>query len=395
MRTGEFRDRHGVAYRITRDVLNKLAETFTPSKPPALLIGHPDRASVPSFGVVEALKAVGDKLLFRPGKVLPEFMALVNKGGFPGVSAGLSKDLSRLDHVAFLSAQNPAIDGLEPVAEFAAMTDEDTVSLDVTEPAGAGLAEFGSVPDWWVSSRLKAAGALFRALKNRMIEQDGVEAAEALISESSLALLMDDPPVEEPVLFSAEAGSESPTGAAIERSRNEDYKAKYEELLPQFENAVKTVATIDGTNKRLLSENAALTKKVEALEKHSRLVEFGAWLEERIAEGRVLPDEKVYLVERMEHEFQLNGAEFSKDPEKLPYALDLFKQKLMSRPRRKLTEALDGAQFAAGSALDGAELGRLIRAYIDEQAARGVSVRPSDAVSHVMKRDGLNAVPAV
>jgi hypothetical protein len=263
--------------------------------------------------------------------------------------------------------------------------------------ATAAGAEFASAPDWWVSSRLKAAGALFRALKNKFIEQDGVDAAEALISESSIALLMDDPSVEESlsVAFSAEAGSESPTGAAIERSRNEDYKSKYEELLPQFENAVKTITAIDGANKRLSSENAALTKKVDALEKHSRHVEFGAWLEERIAEGRVLPDEKEYLVERMEHEFQLNGAEFSENPKKYPYALDHFKRKLMCRPRRKLTEALDGAQFAAGSAVDGAELGRLIRAYIDEEAAKGVSVRPSDAASHVMKRDGLNVVPVV
>jgi len=396
MRVGKFKDRHGVEYDITRGVLDKLVETFTPSKPPALLVGHPDVAKPPLFGVVDALKVAGDKLLFRPAKFAAEFAAMVAQGKFPGVSAGLDKDLSRLDHVALLSAQKPAIDGLAPVAEFSAQPEGETVSLDVTDVAASGLAEFArrielvemSAPYWWMGSRLKDIGGVLRGLKNSLIEADGVEKAEAVIPEYVINRLMEDPP--EPV--EETGGVVSEFAAAVEAAKIDegaivdtiDYEARYNEMLPQFENALKTITTIQDTNKRLAADNKALAVKLDAALKHSRLVEFEAWVEERIADGRVLPDEKVAIVERMERLCQQCGAEFSSDPEGNPYPLDHYKQEIMNRPKRRLCEAVQPPEFSKGGVdVTPGEFGKLVHRYQDEMKSKGVTVELLDAVDHV------------
>jgi hypothetical protein len=387
MRVGTFKDRHGKSYDITQSVLNKIAETFTPSKPPALLVGHPDTAKPPTFGIVDALKVAGDKLLFRPAKYAAEFAKMVGEGKFPGVSAGLTADLSMLDHVALLSAQKPAIDGLTPIAEFSALPEGETVSIDVTETAAPGLAEFASTPDWWITNRIKEIAGLFRGLKNNLIESIGAEKADALLPEYAITRLQEDPPEPEPaneaVGFSLPEKLPPVDPAAALDTVN--YEARYNELLPQFENAVKTVATINETNKRLTAENASLAKKNEALEKHNRLVEFEAWVEKRITEGRVLPDEKTAIVERMERLCQLNGAEFSSDPETNPYALDRYKKEIMDRPRRKLTETIAPPQFSNGCGSDDAAFKRMVHNYEDEMKAKGTPVNFFDAVDHVRR----------
>jgi len=413
MRVGEHKDRHGVVYNITKDVLNKIVETFTPSKPPALLVGHPDAAVVPSLGIVDALKVVGDKLLFS-AKGEPEFEALVGKGKFPGVSAGLTTDLSRLDHVAMLSAQRPAIDGLKPIAEFSALPEAETVSLYVPE-----CAEFAMTPDWWIASRLKEAGGLFRGIKNYLIEIAGADKAEALIPEYAITRLQEDPPVPETEAEFAvgddgnrpatlpkgydffyggvkpKEPSNSDTDAAADTV---DYEAKYNEMLPQFENAVKTIATIEKANADVVAKNIALVERVEALEKQARLAEFGAWCEERIAEGRMVPDEKAFGVEMLESATHMDKAEFSINPstDKSQSKVEQYKKGIMARPCRKLTEGLDGAQFASGGrTVNSAEFGEMIRAYMAEQEGKGKRVSTADAATHVLSRERLNVVSAI
>jgi hypothetical protein len=388
MRVGIFRDRHGANYDITKAVIEKLAATFDPARPPHLLVGHPDGEKAPSFGIVEALKVVGDKLMFRPGKVAAEFAALVRRGGFPGVSAGLTRDMSRLDHVAFLSAQKPAIDGLEPIAEFSASADNPTDAIDVSDPAAAGLAEFAAVPDWWVSARMKEIATLFRGLKNDVIERKGAEAADALLPESSISYLQDDPPVEEPVDGAEPEFSVTLPDPAVGNSTSEEWEAKYNAMLPVLDATKTLAAEFEASVKKLTAERDALAARVSEQEKQARLAEFGAWVEERIAEGKILPDQKQTTVTTMETLFTGTGAEFSSDPVNFPKALDVYKKDLMSRPRIVPAGETPAPEFATAralsSVLDGPMIGRLARAYIDEQAAKGVKVNEYEAVSHVM-----------
>jgi hypothetical protein len=56
----------------------------------------------------------------------------------------------------------------------------------------------------------------------------------------------------------------------------------------------------------------------------------------------------------------------------------------------KLTEPLDGAQFAAGGkAVDLPEFGRMIREYMADVEAKGGRVSTADAAAAVIRRDGL------
>jgi hypothetical protein len=395
MRTGVFTDRHGGKYDITKKVLERLASTFDASKPPHITIGHPDTEKAPSLGIVEALKVVGDKLLFKPAKFLPEFAALVAQGVFPGRSAGLTRDLTRLDHVAFLSAQQPAIDGLAPIAEFSARPADEVSSLDVTDCTAGWLAEFGA-PSWWLGGRMQAVAQLFRGVKNKMIEADGAEAAEAALPESALTRLLEEPP-EESIDIDSPAFSMGPINEPPDGSYEVPayYRAKHAALLAEFEAATKTISTMDAANQKLASDNAVLVRKVAELERAARLTEFGAWVEERIAEGRagVLPDRKAEMVDCMEKLFQLNGAEFSRDPVEFPYAIDIYKKDIMNRPLLKLTAPLDAAEFAAGGrAVESVEFGRLIREYVAAEAVKGVRVTTAEAAALVIKRDGLRVV---
>jgi hypothetical protein len=395
MRVGIFKDRHGANYDITKNVLEKIVQTFNPSKPPHLLVGHPDAHKAPSFGIVKALKVVGDKLLFQPGKFCVEFAALVRRGGFPGVSAGLTHDLSRLDHVAFLSAQKPAISGLEPIAEFSAPADGgESLAIEITETAD-NLAEFGSPAEDWLTRRIHNIAEILRNVKNYLIERTSAEDADRMIPEWQLEALNDDPPVDESqdAQFAASAASTSsatetttPLSEPVEGNA-ENYQAKYNELLPLYKSAKNSLSEFTAAMQKIIDDKTALSNRVAELEKEVRLAEFSAWVEERIAEGKVTPDEKQALVDRMENAHVLTGAEFSGDSVNHPKALDILKKDIMSRSRRTpplgemAAPEFSSCPTAVGSPVN---IGNRARAYMDEQKSKGVTVTEWDAVNYVM-----------
>lgn len=362
MRTGNFKDRHGVDRSITKEVLDKIAKAFNPQKPPVITVGHPDKAKAPVFGVVEALRVVGDKLFFKPAKFCAEFAALVRKGMFPDVSAGLNRNMDGLNHVALLSAQAPAITGLEPIAEFSAPEDDEGVALDVTDCSDK-LAEFGA-PAYWVENRLEKVADCLRGIKNYIIEEEGVETADKMIPEYCLEMLHDDAPIETIEDLPSKNDGEDETDVA-------EFSKKLE--------------TLDAENKKLMLENAELKAA-------QRKAEFAAWVEERIAEGRVVPDEKAEMVENLENLFILGGAEFSKNPEVTPNAVDILKRDIMKRPTRDLTTPTKPPEFAASKnwaatpEMAGKFAGVAARKYMDEMAAKGITVAPWDAVNHVMQK---------
>jgi hypothetical protein len=234
MRVGSWKDRHGGIYEISKNVIDNIAKNFNAADPPRITVGHPDPGvKAPVFGVVDKLKVIGDKLYFAPAKFCAEFAALVRRGGFPGVSAGLSRDLSRLDHVALLSAQKPAIDGLAPIAEFSSPVEPEASSIDVTETAAPDLAEFGADEDW-VMWKLRNISDAFRAVKNFIIEKSTVEAADRLIPEYLLDDIKRDPPepaaADEPE-FSVSVGE----SAAATTNTPESTTDQPKDLLPRLQ----------------------------------------------------------------------------------------------------------------------------------------------------------------
>ena len=396
MRTGIFRCRRGDNYDITPSVLEKIAQTFDPKNPPHILVGHPDTSTAPSFGIVDALKVVGDKLFFRPARYCAEFAALVRRGGFPGVSAGVTRDLTRLDHVALLSAQKPAIDGLEPIAEFSASADMSSY-IDITETAAGGLAEFG-IDENWLKYRLRDIADIFRNVKNFIIERSGAEEADRIISEYALDSLNEEPPSPETAAeFSASREfidniMNKETGAVGSPADTpppaDDDQTKYNELQSKYDAAQAAAAGFAATIQKRTEENAVLSERVAELEKQIRLAEFSSWIEERIAEGRVLPDEKQDRVNMMETILLNTGAEFSADPVKHPKSLDVYKRDIMARPQRTLTKPMSAPEFASVAHVrsDPWTIGKRARDYMDEMTAKGVNVSIEDACEHVRQK---------
>lgn len=115
-RTGKHTDSNGNTREWTEADLDKIVESYDPSKHEApIVIGHP-KSNAPAFGWIEKLKRVGDTLYALPKQLAQEFVEMVNKGLFKKRSISLYPD-GTLRHVGFLGATPPAVKGL-PDVEF-------------------------------------------------------------------------------------------------------------------------------------------------------------------------------------------------------------------------------------------------------------------------------------
>lgn len=114
-KAGKHTDSAGNEKEWTEADLDKIVESYDPSKHEApIVIGHP-KSNAPAFGWVEKLKRVGDTLYALPKQLANEFVEMVNKGLFKKRSISLYPD-GTLRHVGFLGAQPPAVKGLPDVS---------------------------------------------------------------------------------------------------------------------------------------------------------------------------------------------------------------------------------------------------------------------------------------
>lgn len=382
MRTGSFRDRHGVLHRITGDIINRIAGNHRDDKPAHLIVGHPGKKEVPSFGIVGKLRAFKDELQFQVGQAVPEFEALVRKGFFKDVSAGLDSGLTKLNHIAFLSAQAPAIDGLTPIAEFSEMeNDTDVVHLLLPENSLQNMTEFSS--DSWIVWKLQQIARTFRSLKNYHIEKSTAEEAEKLIPEYVIEDLLERPKLESTAvnpLFS------NPEGGSM------DFEKKYNELMPKYEALEKKQAEFSAQIETLTAQVKALTDdKSELATQNAELItankkaEFEAYAEKLIADKKILPDQKEGIVKELTVMDRASTAEFSKDgANDTPIAL--FKARLetgsVKLPDGDHFADRRGAEFSQGD--DSPEkIGKRAREYRREQAAKGNDISAQEAYRHV------------
>jgi hypothetical protein len=148
-------------------LIEKAVSLFNPvmHEPPAV-IGHP-KGDAPAYAWVEGLKSDvkdGVKVLFaRFKQVVPEFEEGVKKGLWKKRSAAFYPDGS-LRHVGFLGAAPPSVKGL--------------ADIKFEGDAGASF-EF-------YDPGLSTIAKLFRNLRDWMIEKDGREAADQILSDWDL-----------------------------------------------------------------------------------------------------------------------------------------------------------------------------------------------------------------
>jgi hypothetical protein len=170
LRTGKATDSAGNTHDFKSEDLDDIMSEYDAELDAAPLVkGHP-KTDGPAEGWVEKLMRVGDYLLAKPKQVATAFREEVNAGRFGKVSVKLKG--KKLIHVGFLGAAAPGVKGLG------------TVSLSEGEVAdGVFIIEF-SLPEEYcdieipADYRFESIGRFMRTMREREIEQNGVDAAD-------------------------------------------------------------------------------------------------------------------------------------------------------------------------------------------------------------------------
>ena len=152
------------------------AKAYNPALHTApICVGHPKKDG-PAYGVIRSLGVVGSDLVAEHDHVEPQFAELVRQKRFIAVSAAFYPPNAKanpvpgvyyLRHVGFLGAEPPALKGLRP-PEFSEADGDDFVAfaeMEFSDPA------FGYI------------GGAFRALRDWLIEQAGLEKADKVLPD--------------------------------------------------------------------------------------------------------------------------------------------------------------------------------------------------------------------
>lgn len=181
-RAGRHTAMSGEVVEFTEADLAQIAAVYNPKVHEApLVLGHP-RDNAPAYGWAQKVTARGSSLFAAVDQLEPSFAEAVREGRYKKVSASFYKPSSPanptpgkyyLRHIGFLGAQPPAVKGLTPV-EFAG-SDADCLTL-----------EFADLD----------AAALFRSLRDWIIEKYGLEEADKALPAWSVDWVTHDAVVE-------------------------------------------------------------------------------------------------------------------------------------------------------------------------------------------------------
>lgn len=169
-RAGTHTDSKGRSATYTTADLDQMVENHALGAAPAV-IGHP-KTDDPAYAWTSGMKRDGDSLFVKFGDINPAFEAGVASGAYRNRSVRIvkSKDSGwRVRHVGWLGAAPPAIDGLTPV-NFSADEGEDFEFASGQWDALSSMA-------WALTSQAE----LLRGMREHLIEQSGIEAADKVL----------------------------------------------------------------------------------------------------------------------------------------------------------------------------------------------------------------------
>lgn len=279
-RAGTHVDSRGVECTFATADLDQIVVNGAKFGPAPAVLGHP-KHNDPAYGW-GTFKREGEILFAKFADVHPAFEAGVKSGAYRNRSIRVRKDPVngwRADHVGWLGAAPPAIDGLKPV-EFAA--DQ------------ADLHEFSAeAPAWDTGYALADVATVLRGLRDHLIATVGIEAADAAVPDwritsindaaSRVRATPDDDAMGGVRPFTAPAGATTMlTQADLDRAVQETEARVRTELAAQ-QTAEFTAAT-DLAN-RLLAE-----RRAERI-----ATQINGWK----AAGQLLPAEEAGLAEFM------------------------------------------------------------------------------------------------
>ncbi len=142
-KTGTHTDSKGRTKTYSEADLDRIVNSYKPNEREVpLVLGHP-KDNDPAFGWVEKLFRKGKSLFAKTKDEDPAFVNAVKNRKFPKRSISLTEDL-RLNHIGFLGAALPAVDGLAPVqfsdnADYAVIEFDDILTVDFENPSNNDL----------------------------------------------------------------------------------------------------------------------------------------------------------------------------------------------------------------------------------------------------------------
>ena len=132
-KAGTHTDSKGRTKTYSENDLDKIVSSYKPGQREApLVLGHP-KDNDPAYGWVEKLFRKGKSLFAKTKDEDPRFLKAVKERRFPKRSVSLTEDL-RLNHIGFLGAAIPAVDGL---AEISFNADDQFSVIELPAPPTA------------------------------------------------------------------------------------------------------------------------------------------------------------------------------------------------------------------------------------------------------------------
>lgn len=183
-KAGTHTDSEGRKITITTADLDQMVNNFDAEHPFPYVLGHP-KDDAPAVGWAGSLSRDGDSLYVDESVDLnPEFVEACESKAFRNRSVSImpGDDGYRVRHLGFLGAVPPAIKGLKPMQFNDADTDQVfEFSMDDNEKLVRGVHSSG----WGFNAIYR----LLRNFKNKIIADEGLEAAEEQIPEYELETL--------------------------------------------------------------------------------------------------------------------------------------------------------------------------------------------------------------
>lgn len=281
--------------------LTATAAAYDPAKHEApICVGHPQH-NLPAYGWIAGITAEGGRLLATPRQVNPAFAEMVRAGSFKKVSAAFwspdapgnpTPGVYALRHVGFLGAQPPAVKGLAPV-QFAA--DDD------------GVVVFGDLGTATLGFTLRSVLGFLARIRDTLVERDGVEKANQVISDWELRSAQE-----------AAARLEADTHGAIGPCCSDpvtDPATTHDEVLAVTTKPGASADDLAAREARLAAQEAAFAER----ETGARRQEDAAFLDRLVKEGRFAPGLTAETLAFMEHLDASGVVAFAEGGEKTPH----------------------------------------------------------------------------
>ena len=213
-RAGNWRDARGREVALDESRFDRIVAAHGNADPAPVVVGHPE-TDAPAYAWIDGLRRSGDRLQAQLRDIAPAFRQAVEAGRYAGRSIALQGDTLR--HLGFLGGRAPAVPGLAPT-QFAAEA-ETVIPLAAAQLAGpVERAAFDAI------------ARTLRGLRERIIADDGIEAADAAIPDWLLNMVAEaaNPPAETDAAPAFGAPDPMPETEQPEHNRQEGAMPKTE-----------------------------------------------------------------------------------------------------------------------------------------------------------------------